>query len=192
MQRSQKRPPAKPVNQGPQQVRIIGGIWKRTPLPVLNAEGLRPTPDRVRETVFNWLNHLLDGDWQRVACLDLFAGAGALGFEAASRGAAKVVMVEDNPAAVRQLEVVKTKLKAEQVSIQTSDEKLRAKFKDRMDLLKVEMDENIVRLKAAIEASRRRIEAVMLAIREQVSDSAPYTPVGRATRTMTLGTNIRA
>ncbi|HEX7634913.1 MAG TPA: 16S rRNA (guanine(966)-N(2))-methyltransferase RsmD [Noviherbaspirillum sp.] len=117
MQRSQKRPPAKPVNQGPQQVRIIGGIWKRTPLPVLNAEGLRPTPDRVRETVFNWLNHLLDGDWQRVACLDLFAGAGALGFEAASRGAAKVVMVEDNPAAVRQLEVVKTKLKAEQVSI---------------------------------------------------------------------------
>ena len=84
-------------------------------------------------------------------------------------------------------------IKAEQVSIQTSDEKLRAKFKDRMDLLKVEMDENIVRLKAAIEASRRRIEAVMLAIREQASDTAPYTPVGRATqRTMTLGTNIRA
>lgn len=83
-------------------------------------------------------------------------------------------------------------VKSEQVSIQTSDEKLRAKFKDRMNLLKVEMDENIVRLKAAIEASRRRIEAVMLAIREQASDSAPYTPIGRATRTMTLGTNIRA
>lgn len=84
-------------------------------------------------------------------------------------------------------------IKAEQASIQTSDEKLRMKFKDRMDLLKVEMDENIMRLKAAIEASRRRVEAVMLAIREQVSDSATYTPVGRATqRTTTLGTNIRA
>ena len=91
MQRSQKRLSAKPVNRGPQQVRIIGGVWKRTPLPVINAEGLRPTPDRVRETVFNWLNHLLDGGWQRMACLDLFAGTGALGFEAASRGAAKVV-----------------------------------------------------------------------------------------------------
>lgn len=117
MQRSQKRPSAKSANRGPQQVRIIGGVWKRTPLPVLNAEGLRPTPDRVRETVFNWLNHLLDGDWQQVACLDLFAGTGALGFEAASRGVAKVVMVEDNSAAVRQLEAAQAKLKAEQVSI---------------------------------------------------------------------------
>lgn len=117
MQRSPKRPQAKPANRGPQQVRIIGGVWKRTPLPVLNVEGLRPTPDRVRETAFNWLNHLLDGDWQRVTCLDLFAGTGALGFEAASRGAAKVVMVEDKPAAVRQLEAAKTKLTAEQVSI---------------------------------------------------------------------------
>lgn len=121
MQRSQKRPLAKTGNQGPHQVRIIGGIWKRTPLPVLNAEGLRPTPDRVREALFNWLNHLLDSDWRRVACLDLFAGTGALGFEAASRGAAKVVMVEDNPSAVRQLDAVKVKLKAEQVSIRRGD-----------------------------------------------------------------------
>src|ERR1039458_6802673 len=86
------------------QVRIIGGQWKRTPLPVLDAEGLRPTPDRVRETVFNWLNHLFDGAWGQVACLDLFAGSGALGFEAASRGAARVVMIEANAAAVRQLQ----------------------------------------------------------------------------------------
>lgn len=105
----------------PRQVRIIGGQWKRTPLPVLDAEGFRPTPDRVRETVFNWLNHLLDGNWSGLRCLDLFAGTGALGFEAASRGAAEVVMVEDNAAAVRQLEATKAKLKAEQVIVQRGD-----------------------------------------------------------------------
>jgi len=104
----------------PRQVRIIGGQWKRTPLPVLDADGLRPTPDRVRETVFNWLNHLLGG-WEQVRCLDLFAGTGALGFEAASRGAASVLMVEDNVAAVRQLEATKAKLNAAQVRIQRGD-----------------------------------------------------------------------
>lgn len=103
------------------QVRIIGGLWKRTPLPVLTAEGLRPTPDRVRETVFNWLNHLLDGDWARVHCLDLFAGSGALGFEAASRGAAQVTLVEQNAAAVHQLQQVKVKLDALQVTVVRSD-----------------------------------------------------------------------
>jgi 16S rRNA (guanine966-N2)-methyltransferase len=103
------------------QVRIIGGQWKRTPLPVLDAEGLRPTPDRVRETVFNWLNHLLDGAWENVACLDLFAGTGALGFEAASRGAARVVMVDASMPAVKQLEATKEKLHAEQVSVLRGD-----------------------------------------------------------------------
>lgn len=111
--------PTKPRGQparAPHQVRIIGGQWKRTPLPVLDAEGLRPTPDRVRETLFNWLNHLFLNSWERVACLDLFAGTGALGFEAASRGAAKVVMVESNAAAVRQLQAMQEKLQATQVS----------------------------------------------------------------------------
>src|SRR3984893_19047829 len=69
-------------------LRIIGGEWKRTPLPVLSLDGLRPTPDRVRETLFNWLGQSLDGK----RCLDLFAGSGALGFEAASRGAVRVLM----------------------------------------------------------------------------------------------------
>ena len=71
-------------------VRIIGGQWRRRILRFPDSEGLRPTPDRVRETLFNWLGQELDGQY----CLDLFAGSGALGFEAASRGAAKVVMVE--------------------------------------------------------------------------------------------------
>jgi 16S rRNA (guanine(966)-N(2))-methyltransferase RsmD len=110
---------AKPVQA--RQVRIIGGLWKRTPLPVLDAEGLRPTPDRVRETIFNWLNHLINNNWERVACLDLFAGTGALGFEAASRGAEKVVMVESNAAAVRQLQATQEKLQAAQVRVLRGD-----------------------------------------------------------------------
>lgn len=71
-------------------VRIIGGKWRRRLLSFPDQQGLRPTPDRVRETLFNWLGQDLRGR----SCLDLFAGSGALGFEAASRGAAEVVMVE--------------------------------------------------------------------------------------------------
>lgn len=119
--------PAKPAKvpvHGPKhsnQVRIIGGAWKRTPLPVLEALGLRPTPDRVRETVFNWINHLRDGYWANAQVLDLFAGSGALGFEAASRGAQAVTMVDSHTPAVRQLEAVKDKLKAENVQVQRGD-----------------------------------------------------------------------
>jgi 16S rRNA (guanine966-N2)-methyltransferase len=74
------------------QVRIIGGDWRSRVIRVPDSAGLRPTPDRVRETLFNWLGQRLDG----LACLDLFAGSGALGFEALSRGAADVVMVEQS------------------------------------------------------------------------------------------------
>ncbi|MBU6493077.1 MAG: 16S rRNA (guanine(966)-N(2))-methyltransferase RsmD [Burkholderiales bacterium] len=101
----------------PQQVRIIGGRWKRTLLPVVSGEGLRPTPDRVRETLFNWLGQDLSG----LRCLDLFAGSGALGFEAASRGAASVVLVEKLAASVRQLEAIRQKLAATQVDILHGD-----------------------------------------------------------------------
>ena len=73
-------------------VRISGGEWRRRVLRFPDAEGLRPTPDRVRETLFNWLGQDLTG----LSGLDLFAGSGALGFEAASRGAARVVMVEQS------------------------------------------------------------------------------------------------
>jgi 16S rRNA (guanine966-N2)-methyltransferase len=71
-------------------VRIIGGTWRSRLIAFPPAAGLRPTPDRVRETVFNWLGQTLEGR----TCLDLFAGSGALGFEAASRQARRVVMVE--------------------------------------------------------------------------------------------------
>ena len=105
----------------PQQVRIIGGEWKRRLLPVVDALGLRPTPDRVRETVFNWIRHQLGGDWEGVDCLDLFAGSGALGFEAASRGARSVTMLDAYAPAARQLEANKDMLKAENVSVLRGD-----------------------------------------------------------------------
>jgi len=101
----------------PRSVRIVGGAWKRTPLPVVDLPGLRPTPDRVRETLFNWLGQDLTG-WR---CLDLFAGTGALGFEAASRGAAQVVMVERDASAVERLREVQRRLRAEQVQIVRAD-----------------------------------------------------------------------
>ncbi|MFA5826607.1 MAG: 16S rRNA (guanine(966)-N(2))-methyltransferase RsmD [Gallionellaceae bacterium] len=81
-------------------VRIIGGSHRRRLIEFPDAEGLRPTPDRVRETLFNWLGQTLDGR----RCLDLFAGSGALGFEAASRGATEVVMVERNRAVYHSLQ----------------------------------------------------------------------------------------
>ena len=98
----------------PREVRIIGGQWKRTKLPVADKPGLRPTPDRVRETLFNWLDHDLGG-WR---CVDAFAGTGALGFEAASRGAAEVLMVEQDPELVAQLRAVQKRLDAQAVKIE--------------------------------------------------------------------------
>lgn len=103
------------------QVRIIGGAWKRTLLPVVDALGLRPTPDRVRETVFNWINHQLGSDWEQASFLDLYAGSGVLGFEAASRGAAAVTMVDNHSPAVRQLEANRDKLKATNITILRAD-----------------------------------------------------------------------
>lgn len=77
---------------GRNQVRIIAGKWRSRILRFPDSASIRPTPDRVRETLFNWLGQRLDG----LSCLDLFAGSGALGFEALSRGAARAVMVEQS------------------------------------------------------------------------------------------------
>jgi len=101
----------------PHEVRIIGGQWKRSKLPVPDTPSLRPTPDRVRETLFNWLGQDLDG-WR---CLDAFAGSGALGFEAASRGAAEVVLVERDPALVRGLRESQRRLSAQTLRIEAAD-----------------------------------------------------------------------
>jgi 16S rRNA (guanine966-N2)-methyltransferase len=111
-----KAPP--PPRRGlPREVRIIGGQWRRSKLPVADHPGLRPTPDRVRETLFNWLGNDLTG-WR---VLDAFAGSGALGFEAASRGAAEVLLLEREPALVAALDASRQRLKAEHLRVQRAD-----------------------------------------------------------------------
>jgi len=106
-----------PKKPGINQVRIIGGQWRRRSLHFPDAPGLRPTPDRVRETLFNWLGQRLDG----LRCLDLFAGSGALGFEAASRGAAEVVMVETDRLAMASLRANRETLGAGRVELVAAD-----------------------------------------------------------------------
>ena len=98
-------------------VRIIAGRWRRRSLPVAVTGALRPTPDRVRETLFNWLHDDVAG----ARCLDLFAGTGALGFEAASRGAQDVVMVERERNAVAALENTVRALGADNVDVVHAD-----------------------------------------------------------------------
>ena len=101
----------------PGSVRIIGGEWRGRRLPVRDLPGLRPSGDRSRETLFNWLQAHVHG----AVCVDLFAGSGALGLEAASRGAAEVILVEKLSVAARDLRDVLLVLKADQVTVVESD-----------------------------------------------------------------------
>ena len=98
-------------------VRIIAGEYRGRRIPVAQKADLRPTPDRVRETLFNWLGQWLDG----LSCLDLFAGSGALGFEAASRGAARVVMVESDGEACKSLQDFRALVGAKAVEVVRGD-----------------------------------------------------------------------
>ncbi len=98
-------------------LRIIGGDWRSRQISFDESEGLRPTPARVRETLFNWLQPDIIGS----LCLDLYAGSGALGFEAASRGAKRVIQVEQNPAVCWQLNANREILKATQIKLVKSD-----------------------------------------------------------------------
>ena len=114
------------------QVRIIAGEYRGRRINVASRPGLRPTPDRVRETLFNWLGQWLDG----LSCLDLFAGSGALGFEAASRGATRVVMVESDRAAFAALEATRERIGARAVELVHADAaRYLEQSKERFDLV---------------------------------------------------------
>jgi 16S rRNA (guanine966-N2)-methyltransferase len=105
----------KPATAG--KIRIIGGEYRGRKIPVPDRPDLRPTPDRVRETLFNWLGQSLEG----LSCLDLFAGSGALGFEAASRGATRVVLVEQDRAVFDLLKKTRDEIGARQVEVVLDD-----------------------------------------------------------------------
>lgn len=116
------RAPATGVSRGAGLVRIIGGSLKRTPLAVADRAGLRPTPDRVRETLFDWLTHLLGGSWDAVRVLDMFSGSGAMALESVSRGAARAVAVEKDRASARMIRLTAEKLLvADRVSVLCAD-----------------------------------------------------------------------
>ena len=97
--------------------RIIGGKWRGRKIKFDDAEGLRPTTDRIRETVFNWLQPYV----RQSFCLDCFAGSGVLGFEALSRGAQQVIFIEQNVQTVKKIKQNITALKAEQASVIRQD-----------------------------------------------------------------------
>jgi len=114
---SRTPPDKRRESQPPGQVRIIGGRFRGSKLPVAAKAGLRPTSDRVRETVFNWLAPELPGS----RCVDLFAGSGALGFEAASRGAAHVLLIERDPELAASLRGSAHRLRADCVDVVAAD-----------------------------------------------------------------------
>ena len=113
-----KRPSStRDLSNTPQQVRIIAGRWKGRMLPVVQKNDVRPTPNRVRETVFNWLQSYLPGS----NCLDLFAGSGALGFESVSRGAAAATIVEFDAKIIDILRQQVSKLMADEITLIHAD-----------------------------------------------------------------------
>ena len=146
-----------PVHASPQthEVRIIGGQWKRTKLAVADRPGLRPTPDRVRETLFNWLGQDLTG-WR---CIDAFAGTGAIGFEAASRGAKEVTLVEQDSALVAQLKRIQTQLQASATQIVRGDGVAALKHQDpaSMDAVFIDPPFDSVLFEPAIQAAGRAV-----------------------------------
>jgi 16S rRNA (guanine966-N2)-methyltransferase len=130
-----KSPPA--PRHGTGVVRIIGGRWRGSRLPVTDAAGLRPTPDRVRETLFNWLQPMLAG----ARVLDLFAGSGALGLEAVSRGAREALLVERDPGVAEALRATVARLHGDALAtVLRADalEFLRAPLHGRFDLVFVD------------------------------------------------------
>jgi 16S rRNA (guanine966-N2)-methyltransferase len=117
MKHTRSRSPARRVVGSRNEVRIIAGRWRGRRIDFPDGEGLRPTPDRVRETVFNWLQPVIMG----ARCLDLFAGSGALGFESLSRGAAATVFVERERKVCQQLRATAATLGADGATIECSD-----------------------------------------------------------------------
>ncbi|MCW5661796.1 MAG: 23S rRNA (adenine(2030)-N(6))-methyltransferase RlmJ [Burkholderiaceae bacterium] len=157
-------------------MRIVGGVFKRSKLPVPDKPGLRPTPQRLRETLFNWLGQDLSG-W---VCLDAFAGSGALGFEAASRGAASVIMLERDPDLVALLRASQQRLKADAVRVERADALswMRAASPGQFDLVLLDPPFDApALLSAAVEASTHLVKSFG-ALYVEAADAALVAPQG--------------
>ena len=105
------------LKSAPQYVKIIAGQWRGTKLPVLLKEGVRPTSNRIRETLFNWLQMSIEGSH----CLDLFAGSGALGFEAISRGASIATLIDNDPEIIKLLSKQAQRIQTDNINIHCID-----------------------------------------------------------------------
>ncbi len=128
---SRKKPQNNNKRSNSNTVRIIGGDWRGRKLPFVDAQGLRPTPDRVRETVFNWLQ----GQTHGTNCLDLFAGSGVLGFEALSRGAKSVTFIEKNKLVSTTIKANISLLNAQATLIQSDALSFLSETTDSFDLI---------------------------------------------------------
>jgi len=161
-------------------VRIIGGEHRGRRIAVADRPGLRPTPDRVRETLFNWLGQRLEG----LACLDLFAGSGALGFEAASRGAARVVMVENDRIAFEGLRKAKQLLRVSGLEVVFEDAlKYLSRDGERFDVVFLDPPFGQNALAAALERLPARLSPgarVYVEAPEAVELPAPWRELRRA------------
>jgi 16S rRNA (guanine966-N2)-methyltransferase len=167
----------------PGEVRLIGGQWKRSKLPVPRHGSVRPTTDRIRETVFNWLGQDLTG-WR---CLDAFAGSGALGFEAASRGAAQVVLLELDAKQAASLEASRLRLKGDMLSVQRTDAMawLRRAPYERFDLVFLDPPFDTELLAPALAAALPLVVPggfIYLESRSAVADAPPGWAVWRESR----------
>lgn len=118
-------------NSRPGRIRVIAGRWRGRFIPVPDSAGLRPTPNRVRETLFNWLAHEIEG----ARCLDLYAGTGALGIEALSRGAERVTFVEPSKLLVPALRSELEKLDAAATVVRTTAERFLSRSNDKFDVV---------------------------------------------------------
>ena len=165
----------------PNRIRIIAGRYRRTPIPVADRAQLRPTPDRVRETVFNWLTHRVH-DPESLRGLDLFAGTGALGFELASRGARRVVLVERDPLLVQRLLALRDRLGAREVEVIRGDalEVARRLEAASFDLIFIDPPYRQSLLRPALEAARRLLApgGAIYAEAEDALEEAGLAPLG--------------
>ena len=174
------KPAAATAPKGAGEIRIIGGQWKRTRLPVPQRPGLRPTPDRVRETLFNWLGQDLTG-WR---CLDAFAGTGALGLEAASRGAASVVLVEQDGELLARLQQHVQRLQASSVQVRRGDgvAALRQCAAASLDLVLLDPPFDSALFQPALQAAAQAVgpEGWVYLEAPQACDEAALAPLGLA------------